>query len=224
MGEKRIIEKVKALLAKTEENGASEAEAQSAFLKAQELLAKHGLSMEDAETIEQEKEAVNLARGRTRGNKKYRVPLCNAVAKAFRCEVFLQDFGFETFVMFLGRKTDVAVCREVFNSAYEFIYKESERQYEKAYAETGSGKGVRMAYALGFVAGLEAAFNKQSVALMIVTPQDVHDAMNKLRNQGEMTEKRVNTTFQPTRAAMSARRKGFDDGKEFIGKKKVTQG
>lgn len=220
----RILEKVKALLAKTTENGATDAEAQSAFLKAQELLAKHGLSMEDAESLKQQKEAIKQANGRTRGNKKYRVPLCNAVAKAFRCEVFLQNFGFDTVVMFLGRETDVAVCREVFNSAYEFISKESDRQYEKAYAETGSGKGVRMAYAIGFITGLTQAFNKQSVALMIVTPQDVHDAMDKLRKEGDMTEKCVDTSFKPTRAAMNARIKGLRDGEEFVGKKKVTKG
>ena len=164
----KVIEKIKKLLATANDKGATENEAQVALLKAQELMAKYDVEVEysDEETIEYSRETCVH-----RYNAGYRVPLCQVIAKNFRCQVMMVNNS----VVFFGRANDAKVAKEVFEYAYEFAMKEGNRLENKAYKEKGTAKGVHSSYTFGFVAGLKEALDAQCTALMIVTPQDVKD-------------------------------------------------
>lgn len=222
MSELRILEKVKLILAKTTENGATDAEAQSAFLKAQELLAKHGLNMDDVENYNPSDKQICQAEGTTKYDQKFRFPLARLIANSFRCEYFRRG---GKRIMFIGYKEDVAVCREVFNAAYAFIYREAWKRQRKAYAETGNGEGVVNGYALGFIAGLKVHLDAQSVALMVVTPKEVTDAKDKCCTpEGAKKPKTFtrNLTAVANSASVQAQRDGYHDGKTFMNGKRVT--
>lgn len=113
------IRKIQGLLNKTTENGATEAEAQSAMLMAQKLMAKHGLDMADIDT---EHEKVEKEIAEEYGNDDGRLSwwhssLARVIADNFRCYFFLRSGYKRTRVVFMGLKEDAEVARSVFKFA-----------------------------------------------------------------------------------------------------------
>lgn len=116
-----MLNKIKNLLNTTTENGASEAEAQSAILLAQKLMAKHGLEMADVEANAGDKatkkevmegygtEGVKLAWWHKR--------LAQIIADNFRCYYFLRVYYKETKIVFMGLKEDVEIAKSIFKFA-----------------------------------------------------------------------------------------------------------
>lgn len=223
MSEIQILEKVRKILAKTTDRGATEAEAQSAFLLAQELLSKHGMTMEDTENYQPE--LAEIVRMMDKGNEgtkwqqKFRYPLSAVIARNFRCERYKKGRA----IIFIGHAEDVAVCREVYNAAYEFVYREAWRRQRKIYEETGKGEGVVNAYALGFIQGLKNAFDVQCKALMVVTPPEVTEAMDKIcqDKDGKPSKAQRNVGLTVTDHTTQILREGYHDGQTFMNGERV---
>lgn len=127
MQNETIIEKVKALLGKTVENGATEAEAASAVSAAYKLISKHGL---DIETIMETHKKDNYVFRRTRVFHKngsvYDDYMAVSIANFAGVAVFYQNYQGKKTLTFFGEEADcefAELVRNIFILTARKIYK-----------------------------------------------------------------------------------------------------
>lgn len=210
-----IVEKIKALLALSDaDRNNSEEEAQAAMLKAQELMAKYEISVEEVDTPEEEKYSHEVCEHKW--DYAYRVPLAQVLAKNFRCMVYMNNKR----IIFMGHPTDAKICKETFEFAYRFIMRKGNSVYNKRYALGYSTKGVFNSYAHGFIKGLEEAFDAQCQALVVVTPPDVVEEFKNM-SSGWKQKKTKNIGNDVTNGEVW--REGKLDGKAFMNRDKLPQ-
>lgn len=208
-----VIDKIRKLLnlADTTRNG-SIAEAESALLMAQKLMAKHNVTV-DMSTPEKITHATEICEHKW--DMGYRKPLAGIIAKNFRCEFWLQGKS----VAFLGRVGDVKIARETFEFAYEFIMLNASRAYNSAYQLGKPTKGVFNSYALGFLKGIGEKFGEQSRALMIITPPDVTEKFNDMSKNW----KTARGNLRPSTIDHEVYTQGYHDCKTAIGQKRLKK-
>lgn len=167
---KKIVQKIQQLLNLSDKSrNNSDAEAAAALLKAQELMAKYDISVEQLDSVdEEEMDQVQCTHADNLG---YRAELAHLISKNFKVKHFYRDGS----VVFFGYKHDVAIAKEAFEFAYKYIYRTGNRICDGIRKQGYSAKGVFNSYALGFIAGMKEAFDIQCKALMIVTPKEVED-------------------------------------------------
>lgn len=170
----KILEKVKKLLALAG-NNPSEEEAKSASLKAQQLLAEYNLTLSDAD--EDKKLEISDSQFYCGGDNQWKFSLASVISKNFRCQHYW--LGKKTLV-FYGYKADCEIAKEVFGFLFNVCKKRMTQVADKAYAETGTSKGVRFSYTSGFVKGIREVLDAQCTALMIVTPVEVTESFNEM--------------------------------------------
>ncbi|MNW28225.1 hypothetical protein D3C74_50450 [compost metagenome] len=124
----KVLTRVKHMLAKAGPNsGASEAEAQACLLKAQKMMAEHGIHMSDIPEAEKpKKEALQSGADAVPGKKVWwKGQLAGVIGKNFRCVHFLNTWGkgvrSVAQVQFLGLKEDVELAVELYRYACEVI-------------------------------------------------------------------------------------------------------
>lgn len=208
--ENNIIIKIKKLLALSESS--NEYEAKVAMLKAQELLAKHKLSLKEIE----EHEDINVMEGKTNitfRQGKWKGKLADLIAENFGCYHYYRTNRTHT-IIFMGKDEDVTVCKMVLEYAVDSINSVVNRlryQYRK---EGYSTKGLENDYALGFIEGLEYAFEEQKQenqewGLVLARDKEVVEAYEKKEFIGSIN---TNTNFQGFNEAYF---KGVEDGEKF---------
>lgn len=176
MENKDIIDKIKKLLELGDkEKNSSETEAESAMLKAQELMAKYEITLEMTEKSEI---SYNHEICDSKWNMGFRKPLAVVIANNFRCETYLKGRGGQ--VVFFGHAVDARIAREVFEFAYNFAMREGNRCYNKYYQMGKNTQGVFNSYTRGFIVGMERKLSEQSVALMVVKPADVKEKYEEM--------------------------------------------
>lgn len=209
----KLITKIQKLLALAG-NNPNEAEAKSAMLKAQELMAEHGIQV----TLADEKIEYALLRAVTPMNKGFRTHLAVIIARNFRCQPIMQG----NIVAFFGHKDDAVICKDIFEFAYRTAKQNGDKEYgrcQKAGLET---KNVFNSYVLGFIHGLQQALDAQCKALMIIVPQDVKDEFQKKCNPagaykgGMKRNNSVGVNFETYS-------KGKVDGSSFFNKKQLSE-
>ena len=206
----KVVEKIRKLLALAESD--NEAEAKNAMLKAQKLMAKNSISLE--QVSDEKEDEVFHAMAEHKWNAKFRIPLSQIIAENFRCEVYMCDNN----IVFFGHKEDCIICRETFEFAYRFVYSMGNRAYNKAKKEGRRTEGVFNSYALGFMYGLKNSLEAQAKALMIITPPDVTE---KFEEAMAGTSTRKSSGLKGT--DFSAYRAGVEDGKNFTGRKQIEE-
>lgn len=209
-----IIEKIKGLLALGDSSrNNSEEEAKAAMLKAQQLMAKHDISIEQVESGNmQEKYSHEMCEHKW--DYAYRIPLANVLAPNFRCVMYCRS----KHIIFMGHSADAKICRATFEFAYKFIMKKGNAAYNKAYQMGRPTKGVFNSYATGFIIGLKNAFDVQCKSLTIVTPPDVIQEYENISKQWQHKKARsINATDQ------QAYTEGVQDGKNFMNKNSLPQ-
>lgn len=208
--ENNIIIKIKKLLALSESS--NEYEAKVAMLKAQELLAKHKLSLKEIE----EHEDINVMEGKTNitfRQGKWKGKLADLIAENFGCYHYYRTNRTHT-IIFMGKDEDVTVCKMMLEYAVDSINSVVNRlryQYRK---EGYSTKGLENDYALGFIEGLEYAFEEQKQenqewGLVLARDKEVVEAYEKKEFIGSIN---TNTNFQGFNEAYF---KGVEDGEKF---------
>lgn len=202
MEDNKILDKIKKLLALSK--SPNEHEAQAAMLKAQELMAKYGMSVE--ESVETEITYTSTV-AETSGNATFRAPLGAIIAKNFRCEVFLYDGC----ISFYGHSEDVPICKEVFEYAYKTIKRLSTKRYNEARSAGYETKGFYTQYQTAFLIALKDAFERQCTALMIVTPADVTESFSKMSEDWRPRK----MSIQNRGINVRAYQQGTRDGKAF---------
>ena len=202
MEDNKVLDKIKKLLALSK--SPNEHEARAAMLKAQELMAKYGMSVE--ESVETEVTYTSTI-AETFGNAAFRAPLGSIIAKNFRCEVFLSAGS----IAFYGHSEDVPICKEVFEYAYRTIKKLGTKRYNEAKKAGYETRGFYTQYQTAFLIALKNAFEKQCTALMIVTPTDVTENFSKMsENWGHKKMSMHNRGIN-----VRAYQQGTRDGKAF---------
>lgn len=212
MTKEQALDKIQKLLnlADTSKND-SDGEAQAALLRAQELMVKYDVSVEEVGA--EKREEYSEERCQHKWNMGFRVPLANALGKNFRCRNFLRGGQ----ITFLGHPTDARICREAFEFAYNFIMKRGNQEYNRAYTLGKNTKGVFNSYATGFIIGLQKALDAQCTALAIVVPPDVNQKFEDMTANWK-TYKGGQRNSRIDRDAYEA---GERDGKEFMSQRKL---
>lgn len=208
-----IVEKIKRLLALgNEKRNDADAEAKAAMLKAQELMAKYDVSIEECEERNEPEYAHEMCKHKW--DYAYRIPLAHVLAKNFRCMVYSRGKT----VVFMGHPSDAKICKATFEYAYNFIQKRGNQIYNKRYTMGYPTEGVFNSYANGFITGLKEAFDVQCTALAIVTPPDVVTHFEEIsKDWRHKKSKSVDVNDY------EVYREGQRDGKSFMDKKQLPE-
>lgn len=208
-----IVEKIKGLLALgNEKRNDSDAEAKAALLKAQQLMAKYDISIEECE--EQEEPEYSHEMCEHKWDYAYRIPLASVLAKNFRCMTYSRGKT----IVFMGHPSDAKICKATFEYAYQFIQKRGNSIYNKKYAMGYPTKGVFNSYANGFIVGLKEAFDVQCTALAIVTPPDVINHFEEISKDWRC---RSHKGLEVNNFEVYS--EGRRDGKSFMDKKQLPE-
>ena len=202
----KALQKILKLLA-LGENNPSEHEAQAAILKAHALMADHGI---DAVSASDHERSYSTERCEHKGGRKFRRNLASIIAPNFRCRSYLSCGQ----VIFFGRTNDVKIAKEIFEFAYAFAYRESNRLYAEYRKNGKDARGIINSYAIGFTRGLKEKLDAQSTALMIITPQDVHGKYDDLKKELGLRSSTCRLTTSRTNSAVYEQ--GLADGRVVI--------
>lgn len=235
---KKAIEKMRKVLALLE-GAKTEGEAKAASLKLQELLAKNHMSISEIEEAcageacaEVDETLAEVGCG---GGTKWKNNLAHVIAANYRCETYERrsrrggrDVG--RWLVFVGEGGDADLARKVFEVTVEV----AQRLYRKWCADTREKKQARWddlqaplpewqrcgfrwspssserdGWYLGFVAGLERAYDEQvssskELAIALAVPASVRERMGEL-SKGFGPERKPRSRYLDGRA--------FDAGK-----------
>lgn len=174
----KILNKIKNLL-DLANNNPNENEALAAALKAQELMAKYNIELDQLDNKQETREIVKEVYHQSGKHemRKWKIGLANIIAKNFRCKVYFinkQD------VVFYGYKEDAKIALQVFTYLYEIGNKFAVRYYNKCKKEGRDTQGVMNTYLIGFRDGAAEVLGKQCTALMIVTPKEVTESFDEM--------------------------------------------
>lgn len=194
------------------ERNDSDQEAELAILKAQKLMAKYDISIEEVKEEKEPEYAHEMCEHKW--NYGYRVPLAQVLAKNFRCELYERGKS----IVFMGRKMDAAICRQTFEFAYKYIMKRGNQEYNRRYELGYTTRGVFNSYAQGFILGLKKSLDAQCVALAIITPPDVTAKFKEMsegwdEKKTKMGDATDGETFN----------KGYKEGKAFLQKTQLPE-
>ena len=216
MENKKIIDKIRKLMALAG-NNPEEHEAIAAALKAQKLMAEHGIQLADVEDDSSESPEIIEARyDFTSGGhsmSKWKWKLASIVAENFRCKIYVID---RKAIVFYGLESDAKIAQEVFVNLYKIGNRLANRLYYRYKKEGRSTKGIMNDYLIGFTDGVGNALGKQCRALMIVTPKEVEEGWElRSAHMGTMRNR------LSCGGDAEARAKGKADGESYASQKQL---
>lgn len=171
-----VIRKVQKLLALADESrNPSEAEAISASMKVQKLLAKYNLDIATV-TGEEKKEEIEQVIADVGTGKKWKYMLASIVAESYCCKCYYHG---SEMIVFYGYKSDTLIARRVFMYLFK-VGNSLAAKYVKGRRERERGlspmDGVYNSFCRGFCDGVYSELQKNCTALVLVTPQEVKDS------------------------------------------------
>jgi len=119
-----IIDKIQNMLKTATNHASSEAEAQSAMLLAQKLMAKHGLEMADLEAHADDDQKKEVAKDYTEAAKTewWQGRLANVIADNFKCFVYLNKWtAGKQRIVFVGLKEDAEIAKTIYMFAASVV-------------------------------------------------------------------------------------------------------
>lgn len=194
------------------ERNNSDQEAEAAILKAQKLMAKYDISLEEVQ--EEKGPEYSMERCEYKWDYGYRVPLAQVLAKNFRCEFFMHGKS----IVFMGHKLDATICKQTFEFAYKFIMKRGNQEYNRRYEMGYKTRGVFNSYAQGFILGLKRSLDAQCVALALVTPPDVTAKFKEMSERWDTKKTKMGDVTDG-----ETFNKGYQEGKTFLQKTQLPE-
>ena len=171
----KIIIKIKNLL-DLSNNNPNQNEAFAAALKAQELMAKYKIRVENLEDNPEKITRQFFDGSEVSGNKKWRSYLAQIISKNFRCKCYLSG----DYIVFYGYDNDAKIALDVFKMLVSTATKLSRKEYYTRKKNGYSTKGVMNAFLLGFCDGVKEVLDRQCTTLMIITPKEVEKGFEEL--------------------------------------------
>src|SRR5579859_797216 len=128
---KKMLERVKAILAKTMENGCTEGEAMAALAKARELMATYEIDEKELETVA-EKAQIH----KTADKDPYDIKrnLCVNIGKFTSCKAFRDR---EDVINFAGKQSDIIFATWLLDTLQHFVMREL-RNFQKEKIKKGA--------------------------------------------------------------------------------------
>ncbi len=198
----KTIEKIKKLM-ELAANNPSEAEATAAALKAQRLIAEHDVN--DLELMERAPEDIAELESCDWHGNPWAVTLGHAIADNFRCQLYLHFGGYKGWsgrvkktseqIVFIGYETDAAAATTTFNRLFEIGNRLANAEARRVRKLYGTARGVKNSFLLGFVKGIRDELEKQSVALVLVTPKAVSDYTEEVTSGFKSTHHSVRNAY-----------------------------
>lgn len=151
---KKMLERVKAILAKTMENGCTEGEAMAALAKARELMATYEIDEKELESLT-EKAQIH----KTAPSDPYEIKrnLCVNVGKFTSCKAFRDR---EEVINFAGKESDIVFASWLLDTLQMFVMRELRAYQKKLITEKGIGHSNNLTSA-SFVAGCAHRINEK---------------------------------------------------------------
>ena len=206
-----VLDKIHKLLELSNiSKNSSESEAYAALLKAQELMVKYHIDLAD---IESPKESIDRVICDHKYNYKFRHKLAHIVARNFRVKPFISNNS----SAFYGYHSDVEAAKQVFEFAYKLIVRNGEKHRNQCYRDGFSASGVFNSYAIGFLDGMEQAFDAQCELLQITTPKEVCDGFDTMTEGWNMRSASLNLD----RLDGEYHKLGIQDAKNTFGQKNL---
>lgn len=194
-------------------NNPNEQEAKAALLKAQKLMAQYNVDMDGLQSEVSFK--YELVTTKVKAHKLNNA-LANIIGGSFACKVII----FDGKLSFFGREDNAKAAA----SAHEFAFGVMKKGGDKATRDNGYTPGHSGAahyynsYVMGFLSGLKATMDAQTVALAVVVPQDVNDKFEE-----RFTErKNFKSTGIKAAYGRSAYEAGRRDGSTVMGKRSLN--
>lgn len=209
----KIMDKIRALLEKTVENGASEAEAIEAAKMAQRLMAKYKISEVTAPEIEK------IDSTEFEIQKQWQTELANCLARNLCCRC-VRDLTFtRPRMIIMGKEKDREVWEQMFNTFFILIYNGIKEAKRKAKEEYGHCREVELSYARGFIRAINEELGAQCKALALVIPDEVNEATRE--RFPHLTKGRAHY-LKGNAATAGANSAGYYDGKAAAGQKRIS--
>lgn len=182
----KVLERVKNLL-DLANNNPNENEAIAAALKAQELMVKYNIELDQLDDKKEVREIVKEVYHQSSKHemRKWKVGLAAIIAQNFRCKTYLIN---NRDVVFYGYKEDAEIALQVFTYLYELGNKFAVRYYNKCKKEGKETRGVMNTYLIGFRDGAAEVLGKQCTALMIITPKEVTESFDEMTKDWKTTK------------------------------------
>lgn len=219
---KKIEEKIQKLLALAGNNQSDE-EAQAALLKAQELMAEHGIQQEDLKEGEEKQDVIHFAVTEWRRPAWWEKQLANTLAHNFKSYCYISAANRQSQIKVMGLEKDVKVIKELFDFAVKYIKHRSKQVRQKIRKEYGTAKGGHTNdYISGFLKGLEEKFQQQVEEKALVLRADV-DVQNEWEEMQRRMKKGKTSKIQ-SKGNMEAYQKGYEEGKSFSKPKREIKG
>lgn len=212
----KILNKIKNLL-DLANNNPNENEAIAAALKAQELMAKYNVELDQLDEKKETREIVKeiYYQSGKHEMRKWKLGLASIIAQNFRCKVYF--LGGKDAV-FYGFKEDAKIALQVFTYLYEIGNKFAVRYYNKCKKEGRDTRGVMNTYLVGFRDGAAEVLGKQCTALMIVTPKEVTESFDEMSKDWKTATTRLRMSGN-----VAAYSNGKRDGKDIATARSIEE-
>lgn len=210
--DKKILDKINALLAKTVENGCTIEEATAAAKKAQELIAKHHVDLRECGQTEEVNSSEEWV------SKTWEHSLATVIARNTCCEVINTQFGRgKKRLTFVGRDTDRLAVLKMYDKLSTICRRGLIQEKKRCQYQYGSTRGVENDYCYGFINAVSEAMNQQCRALALVVPTEVKEKFHQMfphQSKSRQVEIRHGASY----------RNGYADGKDATGQKRIAGG
>lgn len=151
---KKMLERVKAILAKTMENGCTEGEAMAALAKARELMATYEIDEKELQDLTEKAQIHKTAPSDPYDIKRN---LCVNVGKFTSCKAFRDR---EEVINFAGKPSDIIFATWLLDTLQRFIMRELRQYQKKLITEKGINYSNNLT-SVSFVAGCAYRINEK---------------------------------------------------------------
>ena len=218
----KIKDKIRKLLSLSKSSNKNEA--QSAMLKAKELMAKHKLKEEDVIEFTDNRKVKEMLTGITFSSQRdqWINYLKDVIAENYCCRTFVDCVKPRTYAVgFVGMEEDIDICVQIFEYAVDCIH--SGQRLIKNSIGRDSYYDIRetlTGYGIGFVEGIYNAFEmqkkekQQEWGLVMTVPSEVDSSMSDFE--------RINIRHNP-KITKTGYEMGIEDGEKFITEERITE-
>ena len=223
----KLLNKITNLL-KLSENNSNENEAQSALLKAQEIMAKYNIEQQELGIKEENKKIMKKKIIENKGRIMwYEYSLASIISKNFRCTYYSsRNKGkYNASITILGLEEDVLICSYLFDFAINMLKKFGKEYIKNNSNENTNNTSLKNVYYNGFIKGLDKSFKEQveqnNWGLVLVKDALVIQEESKLNIKSIKTSG-IKPLYENNNGAFnSGFSDGYNTGKNYNSKKKL---
>lgn len=220
----KILDRIRALLAKTVENGATESEMEEACKMAQRLMIKHNIDQSELIMSVNDISETLIENAFKHGEAKFWIwDLLVIIGKGYNCKVLRKGYTDHYFWKILGFDQDRKMVQGMYETCLPLIRNLIKKRYEESGKKTSKGIFTR-SYIEGFLYGLDLKLqrdkeeylrfeDKTKYELIVIKKDDlINDWIDRERNGVPLPKAKSSPRERQTDE--DALLQGYKDGKE----------